>query len=140
MTSCATYKNSISSNLVDLDVFPKLTVYPPKILIAPNCKTSFRMIGGPSQKSRRTYGIKLKFREINKSNLLNIENVESDFYLLHSLPGNDRGKNTVIFQFVRNTSNSLDNSGFEEVLAEANLVVDVEKMDSIDLSGKITFL
>ena len=50
----------VSSNTVDLDVFPQLQVFPSPLLIAPGCKTSIKLLGGPSQKSRRYFGLRLE--------------------------------------------------------------------------------
>lgn len=56
----------IKSNSLDLEVFPPLEAYPPKIVLHPNCQTSLQLLGGPSDSTR----VRFSYDTLNSSEKL----------------------------------------------------------------------
>lgn len=116
-------RGSITSNSVDLDVFPKLQVFPNPVMLAPGCKTSIKLIGGPSEKSRRLYGLRQN-HSLNKDSVVKIEHIEGDYFTVESFAV---GKTNVVFSYKR--------SG--EKIADVMLNARIAMIDSFDIQGKL---
>lgn len=78
-------------------MFPQLTVLPGSLLLAPGCKTSIRLVGGPSQRSRRIYGLRLN-STLDRSDHVLIDSIDGDFFLIETLKV---GQAVVSFNYFR---------------------------------------
>ncbi|EGR28647.1 nucleoporin 210, putative, partial [Ichthyophthirius multifiliis] len=114
---------SLKSNSVDLEVFPSLEAYPPKLVLHQLCQTSLQLIGGPSDSTR----VKFFTRFLNENQkVISLQQIDSKLYDVQALAG---AKGKVDLEFSIQIQN-------EQMLLSSTIVpVQVEDIDDAKIYG-----
>ncbi|KAL4472934.1 hypothetical protein ABPG72_007811 [Tetrahymena utriculariae] len=115
----------IKSNSLDLEVFPPLEAYPPKIILHPNCQTSLQLIGGPSDSTRVRYSSETLNHQSSQK-LIDLNQLDTKLYDIRALE-KARGNSTLEFFIHLQPNNTL--------LSRITVPVTVQNIDDVKIFG-----
>ena len=112
----------LTSNLVELNVFGDINVFPKNIYLTKGCKTTFKVLGGPSSILRQRYGYEILIKDITRYS--NIKKIDDNIYSFEA-EENFEGYLTI----------QLKSSLTKKIISETKIFILVQKISGFQVIG-----